>query len=123
MTHRYNGNLIPYAKDLRNHMTKEECHLWYDFLRNYPVKFVRQKVIGNYILDFYSPKAHLAVEVDGAQHYEERALAADDCRAFFLAEREISVIRIPNEDIRRNFKEVCRYIALQVDKALTNIQT
>jgi len=118
MTHRYNTNLIPYAKDLRNNMTKEERRLWYDFLRNYPVKFVRQKVIGNYILDFYSPKVHLALEVDGSQHYEKQGLVADDCRAAFLAEREISVIRIPNEDIRQNFREVCQYIALRVSQLL-----
>ena len=34
-------------------MTPEEKHLWYDFLKMYPVQFNRQRVIGNYIVDFY----------------------------------------------------------------------
>ena len=57
---------------LRKNMTKEERHLWYDFLRSYTIKFLRQKVIDNYIVDFYCHEARLIIELDGSQHYEEK---------------------------------------------------
>ena len=73
MQARYNEQLIPRAKQLRKDMTKEERRLWYDYLRAYPVKFSRQKVMGNYIVDFYCAKAKLVIELDGSQHYEPDA--------------------------------------------------
>ena len=54
-------------------MTKEEKHLWNDFLRTYPIRFMRQKIIGRYIADFYCAKANLVIELDGSQHYEKKA--------------------------------------------------
>lgn len=68
----YNKNLIPRAKELRKDMTKQERHLWYDFLRFYPVKIYKQKVIDNFIVDFYCHKAKLVIELDGSQHYTDR---------------------------------------------------
>ncbi len=53
-------------------MTKEERHLWYDFLRTYPVRFLRQKVIDNYVVDFYCNEARLVIELDGSQHYGKK---------------------------------------------------
>ena len=47
-------------------MTREERHLWYDFLREYPIRFLRQKVIGSYVVDFYCAAAKLVVELDGS---------------------------------------------------------
>lgn len=70
MDRKYNKNNISFAKELRKNMTKEERHLWYDFLRSYPVKFTRQKVLGRFIADFYCSEAKLIVELDGNQHYE-----------------------------------------------------
>ena len=55
-------------------MTAEERHLWYDFLKSYPVRFLRQKVIDNYIVDFYCHSARLIIELDGSQHYEEKGM-------------------------------------------------
>ena len=55
-------------------MTPEERHLWYDFLRNYPIRFNRQKIIGKYIVDFYCAKAKLIIELDGSQHFEENGI-------------------------------------------------
>ena len=52
MQSKHNKQLVPLAKQLRKEMTKEERHLWYDFLRSYPVRFSRQKVLGKYIADF-----------------------------------------------------------------------
>ena len=63
--------LLSHARQLRREMTKEERHLWYDFLRNYTPRFARQKLVVPYILDFYCTSARLAVELDGNQHYED----------------------------------------------------
>ena len=91
-------------------MTREERHLWYDFLNTYPVKFTRQKIIGNYIVDFYCSKAKLVVELDGSQHYEEENLEYDCVRSKFLSQYGLTVIRILNRDINDKFKDVCVYI-------------
>ena len=72
----YKNKLIPRAKELRKNATRQENHLWYDFLRSYPVRFSRQKVLGKYIADFYSADAKLVIELDGSQHYEDAGIAA-----------------------------------------------
>ncbi len=74
MQSKHNKQLVPLAKHLRKEMTKEERHLWYDFLRGYPVRFSRQKVLGKYIADFYSAEARLVIELDGSQHYENKSM-------------------------------------------------
>ena len=66
---KHNGKLTPRAQNLRKNMTKEECRLWYEYLRTYPHQFRRQVAFGNYILDFYCAAAKLAVELDGSQYY------------------------------------------------------
>ena len=62
------------AQNLRKQMTKEERHLWYDFLKSYPVQFKRQYAIGAYIIDFYCFQAKLIIELDGSQHVEPSIL-------------------------------------------------
>ena len=69
MKYQHNPKLTENAKELRKNMTKEEKHLWYDFLKTYPVRFLRQKVIDDYISDFYCHKARIVIELDGSQHY------------------------------------------------------
>ena len=91
-------------------MTKEERHLWYDFLRYYPIRFLRQKVIDNYIVDFYCNKARLIIELDGSQHYESTVEEYDILRTASLEARKLRVIRITNYELNRNFEGVCRYI-------------
>ncbi len=91
-------------------MTKEERHLWYDFLKSYPVRFLRQKVIDNYIVDFYCHSARLIVELDGSQHYEEKVLQKDRIRTERIEKRNLTIIRIPNNEINKNFEGVCDYI-------------
>lgn len=95
MQSKHNRQLIPYAKQLRKEMTKEERHLWYDFLRSYPVRFSRQKVLGKYIVDFYCAKANLVIELDGSQHYEAQNIEKDAERTAFLQGYGLTVIRIP----------------------------
>ena len=95
-------------------MTKEERHLWYDFLRDYPVRFLRQKVIDNYIVDFYCSKAKLIIELDGSQHYEGNGPHKDQIRTEKLEDRNLAIIRIPNNEVMRNFPGVCEYIHIAV---------
>ena len=99
-------------------MTKEERHLWYDFLRDYPIRFLRQKVIDDYIVDFYCHQARLIVEIDGSQHYEPQGANKDAIRTWRLEERNLTVIRIPNNAINQNFRGVCEYIDLFVQRAI-----
>ena len=99
-------------------MTKEERHLWYDFLRDYPVRFLRQKVIDNYIVDFYCSKAKLVVELDGSQHYEPKEMRRDAFRTARIEEWDLTVIRILNNEVMENFEGVCEYIHEFVEKAV-----
>ena len=119
---KHNKSLVPFAKNLRKNMTKEERHLWYDFLRKYPVKFTRQMILGEYIADFYSAQAHLVIELDGSQHYEPDAKEYDLVRTEFLEQYGIQVVRINNMEIVKNFDGVCRYIDKIVKRAMCNIE-
>ncbi len=114
MKSKHNPKLTENAKRLRKNMTKEERHLWYDFLRNYPVRFLRQKVIDSYIADFYCHDARLVIELDGSQHYEEMGLLKDAVRTLKIESRDLTVIRIPNNAVNQNFRGVCEYIDLFV---------
>ena len=118
MNRKHNTDLTTNARILRKHMTKEERHLWYDFLKSYPVRFLRQKVIDNYIVDFYCHSARLIIELDGLQHYEEKELLKDKIRTDRIEQRNLTVIRIPNNEINRNFDGVCQYIDIAVNESL-----
>ena len=91
-------------------MTKQERHLWYDFLRMHKVKWTRQKLIGNYIADFFSPSMMLVIELDGNQHATEQALAYDAKRSQYFNSLGIKVLRYTNRDIDCNFESVCQEI-------------
>jgi len=108
--HKHNPELTGNARQLRKNMTLEERILWYQYLRNYPVKFYRQRVLGNYIADFYCAKAHLVVELDGSQHYEAEGLAYDKLRTERLEEFGLTVLRVPNNEVKRNLRGVCEAI-------------
>ena len=110
MQRKHNKNLVPNAKELRRNMTREECHLWYVFLRKHPARFSRQKVLGRYIADFYSAQAKLVIELDGSQHYDEAARLKDTERTAFLEGYDLKVLRFTNIDVNRNFEGVCAEI-------------
>ena len=114
----YNKANIPLAKTLRKNMTPWERKLWYDFLRHYPVRFQRQKAIGNYIADFYCAKAGLIIELDGGGHYTPEQLKKDSNRTAELERMNLRVLRICNMDIDHNFTGVCAYIDLAVMRSL-----
>ena len=118
MQSKYNNRLIPLAKQMRKEMTKEERRLWYDYLRGYPVRFSRQKVLGKYIADFYCAKARLVIELDGSQHFDNANIRKDDERTAFIERYGLRVIRIPNNEVSQNFSWVCEYIDLAVKQSL-----
>ena len=119
MQSKHNKQLVPFAKQLRKEMTKEERQLWYDFLRTHPVRFSRQKVLGKYIADFYSAEAKLVIELDGSQHYEDMNAEKDAERTAFLEGYGLTVIRIPNNEVSHNFRGVCEYIDAVVRQSLS----
>ena len=106
----YNKKLASNAKALRKNMTKEERHLWYDFLKTLPLMVHRQKVIGNYIVDFYIAEAKLVIELDGSQHYEVEGKRADENRDMYLKALDLTVVRYSNADIHNRFESVCEDI-------------
>lgn len=114
----YNKSNIPLAKELRKNMTPWERKLWYNFLRNYPARFQRQKAIGNYIADFYCAKARLIVELDGSGHYTPQQAEQDSVRTGELEAMNLTVLRISNTDIDRNFAGVCECIDAAVRKSV-----
>ena len=118
MDYQHNPTLTENARKLRKSMTKEERHLWYDFLRHYPVRFLRQKVIDHYIADFYCREARLVIELDGSQHYSDEGLLKDRIRTAKIESRGLTVIRIPNNEIFRNFSGVCEYIDVFVRNSM-----
>ena len=118
MDRKHNKEIVPLARSLRKDMTKEERRLWYDFLRTYPVKFSRQKVLGKYIADFYCAQAKIIIELDGSQHYDEDGEKKDKERTEYLMQYGISVIRIPNNQVNCHFRGVCEYIDNTVKEIL-----
>ena len=122
MDYKHNKALVPNAKNLRKNLTKEERRLWYDYMRTYPVKFLRQKIIGKYIVDFYCAKAKLIVELDGSQHYEEKGMEYDAERTAFLEQYGIRVLRIPNNEVNKNLSGVCEYIDFAVKQSLSQLR-
>ena len=122
MQPKHNPQLVPLAKQLRKEMTKEERHLWYDFLRGHPARFSRQKVLGKYIADFYSAQAKLVIELDGSQHYEDGGTEKDAERTAFLEDYGLRVIRIPNNAVNQNFRGVCEYIDDAVKQSLSQLR-
>ena len=114
-----NKNLVEASKDLRKNMTKQEKHLWYDFLRNYPIRWYRQRIIGSFIVDFYCSRAKLVIEVDGSQHYEKDAMEYDEFRTKAINVYNIEVLRFSNSDVDKNFDGVCAVIDKTVKERLS----
>ena len=105
-----NNKLIGVAKVLRMEMTPQEKHLWYDFLRYYPMKIYKQRIVDNFIADFYCHKARLVIEIDGAQHYTDKGKTHDRLRTEVLEKYGLAVIRFTNRDIDEKFEGVCSAI-------------
>ena len=98
-------------------MTKEELHLWCNFLRDLTVTVKRQRQIGNYIVDFYIPSIKLAIEIDGSQHYDKGVNEIKDkTRTNYLNTLGIQVVRYTNLDIKNDFASVCEDILRRLNQ-------
>ena len=109
-----NYRLLDAARELRRNMTPQEKQLWYQFLRQYPIKIYKQRIINNFIVDFYCHQARLVIELDGSQHYTDEGKAYDTERTEVLKSYGISVLRFSNRDVDDNFRGVC----CEIDKVI-----
>lgn len=105
-----NNKLLNTAKILRRNMTDQEKRLWYNFLKNYPTKLYKQRIIENFIVDFYCHSARLVIELDGSQHYTLKGKNHDAERTKILEKYGLYVLRFSNQDIDKNFNGVCHMI-------------
>ena len=115
-----NSKLTENARSLRKQLTKEEAKLWYQFLRLYRPRFHRQYVIGNYIADFYCSQAQLVVELDGSQHCTPEEIIYDQHRTEYLQSQGLTVMRLSNLDVMRQFQKTCEAIDMEVKRKITN---
>lgn len=118
MTEMENDRILNTARMLRRNLTDQERHLWYDFLQKYPVKIYKQKIIDNYIVDFYCHRAKLVIELDGSQHYTARGKECDEKRTAALEKHGLSVLRFSNKDIDERFEQVCYIIDQRIKEAV-----
>ena len=118
----HNKNLTEYARDLRKEMTREERDLWYKFLRYFPIVVKKQYVIGDYIVDFFIPSKKIAIEIDGSQHYEPEAQAADRVRDEELMRYGIKVLRYTNFDVQKRFEGVASHILKNVGLEFADLE-
>lgn len=115
-----NNNLLETARKLRREMTRHERHLWYDFLRTYPIKIYKQRIIGNYIADFYCASAKLVIELDGKQHFTDEGTVSDQTRDEFMNELGLTVLRFTNIDIDKKFRNVCEQIDITIKEKIND---
>ena len=116
-----NKKLLESSRILRKDMTRHEKHLWYDFLRSYPMHIYRQRIIENYIVDFYCPAAKLIIELDGSQHYTKSGMEYDEVRTEILEIYNLKVLRIPNIDVDTNFYGICQMIDEEIKNRINSL--
>ncbi len=116
----YNSKMKKCARMLRKNMTRQERRLWHSFLKSYPVKFYRQRVIDHYIVDFYCSKAKLIIELDGGQHYTDEGEEYDRVRTDILERYGLDVIRFSNVDVDQHFAAVCDAIDERVKHRISD---
>lgn len=113
-----NNKMLPLARELRRDMTPQERKLWYLFLRKYPVKVYKQRIIDSFIVDFYCASAKLVIELDGSQHYSDQGQAYDTERSAILSKYGLEILRFSNSEINTQFEAVCNLIDSTIQKRL-----
>ena len=111
-----NENLKKYAVEMRKNQTDEEKKVWYQILKGRTPKFHRQRIIGNYIVDFYCPQLRLAIEIDGYQHFYEENIEYDSKRTKYIESQDIYILRFENTEVNKDIEYV-RYIINNVCEA------
>jgi len=109
--------LVPYrlslkwpSRVLRRDPTPAERKLWYEFLRDLPEKFTRQKPLGSYIADFYCSRMRLVIEIDGDSHFTPDGEQRDACRTAALETHGLRLMRLTNAEVMQQFEAVCQRI-------------
>ena len=118
----YNSKFVPNAKALRRNMTKEEKHLWYDFLKRLPFAVKRQHNIENYIVDFYIANRKLVIELDGVQHSTPYSIEYDQARENVLSKWGIAVVRYTNRQVNQQFNDVCQDILNRLGLSFSDLK-
>ena len=113
-----NFRLLDQAKELRKNMTSQENKLWYEFLKLYPVRIYRQRIIDSFIADFYCASAKLVIEIDGSQHFTLQGKAYDEERERIMQQYGIKTIRFSNFDIDFGFQNVCTCIHEEIQNRI-----
>ncbi|MBD0385907.1 MAG: endonuclease domain-containing protein [Nostoc sp. C3-bin3] len=106
----YNPKLVVRAKELRKNMTPTEEKLWNSYLKNLEFRFLRQRPINNFIVDFYCANLKLVIEVDGNSHFTNEGKYSDAERTAILEGYRLNIIRFTNDDVLNNFESVCQQI-------------
>ena len=119
---KYESKNLSNARNLRRNMTPQEGKLWHLFLKNYDIIFYKQRLVGSYIIDFYCPKARLAIELDGSQHRIGDNIDYDLVRTQYLNSIDIKVIRYSNIDIDKNLEGVVIDIKQIVEQRIKEIR-
>ena len=116
-----NPELLNVARILRRNMTPQENHLWYDFLKTYPVKIYKQRIVDDFIVDFYCHQALLVIEIDGSQHYTTSGKAYDEERTRILQKYGLQVLRFSNREVDKNFNRVCDKIDRVIQERIRDL--
>lgn len=117
-----NKKLLNIARILRRNMTRQEKHLWYDYLRYYPIKIYKQRIIDSFIADFYCHSARLAIEIDGSGYYTKQGRERDQERTEILEKYGICVLRFSNSDVDDNFEGVCYMIDKIINERVERLE-
>ena len=118
---KYNPRLKANSRQLRQNLTDSERVLW-QRLRGKQlsdVQFYCQKPIGDYIVDFYAPKAKLVIEIDGSQHLEAPHVEKDRGRDEYLGRLGLMVLRIDSRQVLKETEAVMEFIHQNITKRLT----
>lgn len=118
----YNAELTKVAREMRKNQTRQEAHLWYDFLKDYPEKFTRQRPIAHYVADFYCSRAKLVVELDGSHHFSMEGMTYDIARTEVMNDLGVEVIRFSNDQLDRFFDDVCAEIDRVVQERIAVLE-
>lgn len=115
--------LVERAHKMRKEPTEEENKIWHILLKKIRPRFLRQRVIGNYIVDFCCPKLKLIIEVDGEQHYMPENENYENKRTEFLEQKGYKVLRYYNSDINKLIRiielsiiDICKERAEEIGK-------
>ena len=117
-----NNDMLDAARRLRREMTPQEQRLWYVFLRKYPVKIYKQRIIESFIVDFYCADARLVIELDGSQHYTEQGKAYDEERSSIMEGYGVEVLRFTNLEVDREFDAVCERIDARIKQRTAELR-